>query len=188
MTGHPERRASLRPYEAAVESMAIWISLARVRRRLLRLVERRLKRVGLPPLLWHDALLLLASRPSCELSAPEMQQRLSLRQYQVSRLIHGLAEGGLVVRRRLPVVGRTMVIQLTARGRELQHRMAEVYASAVESEVSGQFTDGEAAALVALLDRFCHAASSLIQDEDVKTQRRSNPEGRDFAAFAEPAE
>jgi DNA-binding MarR family transcriptional regulator len=169
-----------------VECMAIWISLARLRRRLLRLVERRLKRVGLPPLLWHEALLLLAS---ChELSAPELEQRLALRQYQVSRLIHALAEGGLVVRRRLPVAGRTTLIRLTNRGRELQHRMAEVYVSAIEGEVSGQFTEGEAAALVALLDRFYHATSSPDRDENVETWPHSSPEGRRFTALAGLAE
>lgn len=147
--------------EAGVGRMAIWISLTRIRRRLRRVVERRLKRVGLPPLLWHDTLLLLASQPSCELSAPDLEQELSLRQYQVSRLIERLVEGRLVVRRRLPVIGRTAMIRLTERGRALQQRMAEVYASSVDTEVIGQFSEQEAAVLVALLSRLYHMPSPL---------------------------
>lgn len=96
-----------RPRSADVDHqpMAIWISLMRISRRLQRAVERRFKRVGLPPLIWHDALTVLASQLGGELSALDLQQRLSLPQYQVSRLIERLAEGGLVMRRRLPVVG-----------------------------------------------------------------------------------
>lgn len=175
MTADSERSGSsrLRLHEVIVESTAIWISLARLRRRLLRVVERHLKRVGLPPLLWHDALLLLTSQPSGESSAPQLEQQLSLPQYKVSRLIHGLVEGGLVTRRHLPVSGRTMLVRLTARGRELQQRMAEVYASAINQEFSGQFTEEEADALVALLDRFCDAKSAPARAEKVKTPRSS---------------
>jgi hypothetical protein len=46
----------------------------------------------LAPLLWHDALLLLVSQPARELSAPDLERELSLRQYQVSRLVEGLAD------------------------------------------------------------------------------------------------
>lgn len=131
----------------------------RIRRRLQRVVERRFKRVGLPPLIWHDALITLASQRGGELSALDLQQGLSLPQYQVSRLIDRLAEGGLVMRRRLPVVGRPILIRLTERGRDLQQRMMEIYASVVEAEVTGHFSEQEAADLVALLSRFYRAPS-----------------------------
>jgi DNA-binding MarR family transcriptional regulator len=173
---------------AADETLAIWIGLARIRRRLVRLIERRLKRVGLPPLLWHDALLLLASQPSCEASAPDLEQGLSLRQYQVSRLIHGMADAGLVVRRRLPVIGRTNRVRLTGRGRELLDRMAEVHAAAIEREVGAQFTADEATALVGLLDRFCRAAPVPEPEEGPAQPRRSSPQRTAFAALAQLAE
>jgi DNA-binding MarR family transcriptional regulator len=150
----PEPRASVG------SETAIWISLVRIRRRLQRLVERRLKRVGLPPLIWHDALLVLASRPARELFAPDLERELSLRQYQVSRLVEGLAQGELVTRRRLPVAGRTTLIRLTERGLALQQRMAEVYTSVVETEIVGQFPEQDADMLVALLQRLYQTPSA----------------------------
>lgn len=190
MTRHVERRLSSRPeqHEAAGARMAIWIGLARVRRRLLRVVGRRLKRAGLPPLLWYDALHLLAMQPSGELSAPELEHKLALRQYQVSRLIDGLAEGSFVVRRRLPVVGRTMLVQLTARGRDLQQRMAEVYASAVEAEITGDFTGQEADLLVELLKRLDPPSCASTWNDRSKVLRRFNPETHRSGAPAELVE
>jgi DNA-binding MarR family transcriptional regulator len=159
--------------------MAAWIGLARVRRSLLRVVERHLKRAGLPPLVWHDALHLLVMQPSGELSGPELEQKLALRQYQVSRLIDGLAEGSFIMRRRLPVVGRTMLVQLTARGRDLQQRMAEI---------TGHFTEQEAESLVELSKRFDPPPSAPTSNERSKILRRFNPETCRSSAPAELAE
>jgi DNA-binding MarR family transcriptional regulator len=180
MTLHVKHDAPLLPEPCASGGgeMAIWISLVRIRRRLQRLVERRLKRVGLPPLIWHHALLLLASRERRELSAPELEEELSLRQYQVSRLIERLVEGGLVARRRLSVAGRTSVIRLTAHGLALQQRMAEVYATVVETEIVGQFPEQEAATLLSLLERF-YQASSAPGSAPAKSRRA--PEKRELA-------
>jgi DNA-binding MarR family transcriptional regulator len=133
--------------------MVMWISLMRIRRHLQRVVERRLKRVGLPPLIWHDALTVLASQRGGELSALDLQQRLSLPQYQMSRLIERLAEGGVVMRRRVPVVGRPILVRLTGRGRDLQQRMMETCVSVVEAEVMRHFSEHEASDLVVLLSQ-----------------------------------
>jgi DNA-binding MarR family transcriptional regulator len=183
MTAQPKRRELTRPEprEARGGDLAIWIGLARIRRRLLRTVERRLKRAGLPPLIWHDALLVLASQQQRELSAPELERELSLRQYQVSRLVEELAEGGLVTRRRLPVVGRTSLIRLTDRGLALLRRMADVYASVVDAEIVGQFPEQEAAMLLALLDRFYQASSA---SGDVTGKSRITSARREVIALA----
>jgi DNA-binding MarR family transcriptional regulator len=175
------------PPDVRCEPMAIWIGLTRIRRRLQRLVERRLKRVGLPPLIWHDALLLLALQPGFELCAPDLEQKLSLRQYQVSRLIEHLAEGGFVMRRRLHVIGRPLLIRLTERGRDLQQRMAEVYTSAVDAAIIGQFSEQEAALLVALLGRFYHAPSASAEPVAGKVHglRHFNSERCEVGALAE---
>jgi DNA-binding MarR family transcriptional regulator len=174
------------PSDARGQPMAMWISLTRIRRRLERVVERRLKRAGLPPLIWHDALLLLASQRGGELSALDLQQRLSLPQYQMSRLIERLAEGGLVIRRRLLVVGRPILMRLTERGRDLQQRMMEIYASAVEAEVTGQFSEQEAADLVALLSRVYRAPSVLSETAaGVSELRCLDPERHMPAELAE---
>lgn len=175
-------------HEAAAARTTVWIGLARVRRHLLRVVERRLKRVGLPPLLWHDALHLLAMQPSGELSAPELEQKLVLRQYQVSRLIDRLAEGGCVTRRRLPVVGRTMLVQLTARGRDLQRHMAEAYASVVHTEITVDFTEQEADALAELLKELDPPSSASSWNERGKMLRPFNPEMLGASVSAAPTE
>jgi DNA-binding MarR family transcriptional regulator len=155
MSDSAEHLASFRTSQSSVddESRLIWVNLLRIQRRLQRVVERRLKRIGLPPLVWHDVLQLLASQSGGELSALDIEQRLSLRQYQVSRLVDHLTQGGLVSRRRLVSVGRPIFVCLTERGRDLQQRMAEVYASTVDTELTSQFRPQEVADAIILLNR-----------------------------------
>jgi DNA-binding MarR family transcriptional regulator len=163
----------------------MWINLMRIKRHLQRVVERRLKRVGLPPLVWHDALLLLASQPNGELPALDMEQKLSLRQYQISRLVDHLAEGGLISRRRLTGAGRPVQMRLTARGRDLQQRMAEVYASTVDTEITGQFSQQEAADIIALLNHLFSMCSEKSGEENSHRSRPGQPESEVYRAFTE---
>ncbi len=132
----------------------IWPGLERVRRRLQRVVERRLKGLGLPPMIWHDALLVLAAEPNGEMRSTELERNLSVRQYQVSRLIERLVDGGCVVRRRATISNRSSVIRLTERGHDLQQRMAIACSSAIDSEIMALYTEDEGTALVDLLNRF----------------------------------
>jgi hypothetical protein len=68
-----------------------------------------------------------------------------------------LVEGELVSRRRLPALGRTTLIHLTQRGRVLQH----LAALAVETEIMRQYSQQEAAVLVALVSRFYDGQSTF---------------------------
>ena len=122
------------------------------------------------------------------MSAPDLERKLALRQYQVSRLIDALVQGGCVMRRRLPVVGRTMLVQLATRGRDLQRRMAEVYASVVDAEVTRQFTGQDADVLVELSKRLDPPSYASGRNERSKSPRRFTPETYRSGAPAELAE
>ena len=135
------------------ENAAIWLCLTRIIRQLHRVAERRLRRVGLPPVIWHDALLLLASEPDGEIRVTDLEYKLPARQYQVSRLVAALRQGGCVARRTMG--NRLYVIRLTTRGRELQQKMAAAYWSIIDTEITSQFSEEDASVLVALLNCLC---------------------------------
>jgi DNA-binding MarR family transcriptional regulator len=74
--------------------------------------------------------------------ATDLERKLSLRQYQVSRLVEGLVDSGCVVRHCPTIDNRSHLIRLTERGRDLQQRMA--YALGVDAEIIAQFSDEDA--------------------------------------------
>jgi DNA-binding MarR family transcriptional regulator len=145
--------ASLNGRNQSTGSFAIWQCLARVVGRLDRAIERGLREAGLPPLIWHDALLLLATTPTGELSPADLERSLSMRQYQVSRLLDCLVTGKLVVRRRMRGIGRPSLVALTDRGRQLLQRMESVYSSIVQSEIIDGLSADDAADLFELVSR-----------------------------------
>ena len=85
-------------------------------------------------------------------------------------------------------IGRTTLVRLTARGRDLQQRMAEVYASVVDAEVTGHFTEQEADVLVELSKRFDPPSPASTWNGRSKMLRRFNPEMHGSGARAELAE
>lgn len=152
------------------DSFTIWHNLAKVIGRLDREIERGLRQAGLPPLIWHDALLLLATTPTDELSPAELEHHLSLRQYQVSRLLDCLVTGKLVARRRMKGIGRPSLIALTDRGHHLLQRMQTVYSSIVQTEIIDGLSEQDAADLFELAGRLHEAVDDAhCQDSQSPT-------------------
>lgn len=130
-----------------------WTALMRASRRLLAAVESALKRAGLPPLAWYDILLELERADKGRLRPFELEQRMLLAQYNLSRLIDRLAAAGLVERQPCPDDGRGQIIAPTEAGRALRAKMWPVYAEAIEAHLGQKLTDTDSAQLGRLLDR-----------------------------------
>ena len=138
------------PSDSAVRA---WTRLVRVQQTLLAAVERELKAAGQPPLAWYDVLLELERAENSRLRPNELERRLLLAQYNLSRLLDRLERADLIQRVPCDEDGRGQWVVLTPTGRERRERMWPCYARAIQSHVGGKLADGEADALVALLGR-----------------------------------
>ena len=109
----------------------VWARLIRTEHRLLEEVEADLKAADLPPLVWYDVVLELARAPDGQLRHRDLQARVLLAKYNLSRLIDRMIGDGLVAR--LPVAedARGAYIAITAAGRQLQKRMWPVYGRSI---------------------------------------------------------
>lgn len=138
------------PSESVVRA---WIRLVRAEQTVLAAVETDLKAAGFPPLAWYDVLLELSREESGALRPLEIERRVLLAQYNLSRLIDRLEESGLVARQPCPDDRRGQLVRLTAAGRRLQQRMWPAYAAAIQRQIGTRLSDKEAANLAMLLDK-----------------------------------
>jgi DNA-binding MarR family transcriptional regulator len=130
-----------------------WVRLHRAQRKALAAVEAASKRAGFPPLVWYDVLLEL-DRPGNErgLRPYDLERRMLLAQYNLSRLIDRMEREGLVERGACPQDGRGQMIVITDAGRELRRRMWLVYGPAIEQALAA-LTEAEARQVTKLLDK-----------------------------------
>ena len=135
--------------EAAVTA---WARLLRAHATALGQVEGALKRAGLPALVWYDVLLETERAPD-GLRPKELEARMLLAQYNLSRLLDRMEREGLVERLPCAEDGRGQVVRSTDAGRRLRRRMWPVYAGAIRDAVGAKLTDAEARGLAELLGK-----------------------------------
>jgi DNA-binding MarR family transcriptional regulator len=138
------------PCESAIDA---WTRLLGAHQAALGSVEAALKAAGLPPLAWYDVLVELERADGCGMRPFELEERLRLPQYGLSRLIARLEEAGLVERHSCTTDRRGQFIAATEAGRVMRRRMAPVYAAAVQQAVGARLPAGEAERLADLLGR-----------------------------------
>jgi DNA-binding MarR family transcriptional regulator len=143
-------RMSDGPSESVVGA---WVRLVRAEQTVLAAVEADLKSAGFPPLAWYDVLLELAREAGGALRPLEIERRVLLAQYNLSRLVDRLEEARLVARQPCPEDRRGQLVRLTPAGRRLQQRMWPAYAAAIQRHVGERLSDKEAATLALLLDK-----------------------------------
>ena len=136
------------PSPAVIEA---WASLVRTEKALVDKVEERLKREGFPPLDWYHVLYEVDRSPQGMLRQAGVQDRTQLAQYNVCRLVDRLEREGLVERRQCAEDGRSNVLVITAKGRDLRRKMWPVYAAGIEEHFGARLTAEEAQQLAGLL-------------------------------------
>ncbi len=113
------------------KKIATWARFLRVSQNLLDEVEMALKSADLPPLSWYDALLELHLASPDGLRPFQLQERMLLAQYNLSRLIDRLAKSGFVERLPSADDGRGQVLRITKSGRVMLERMWPTYRRAI---------------------------------------------------------
>jgi DNA-binding MarR family transcriptional regulator len=132
-----------------------WSRLMRAHRAALAAAEQALRAEGLPPLEWYDVLWELERAGA--LRPRDLQARLLLAQYNLSRLLDRLAGAGLIERRGCPEDGRGLFVAVTKEGVKLRRRMWPVYAEAIQAAIGAKLGAADAEALAGLLGRLTDA-------------------------------
>lgn len=130
-----------------------WTSLVRTGQAVLSAVEADLRSEGFPPLVWYDALLELDREKGGPVRPHELEQRMLLAQYNVSRLVDRLAKAGYLEKCACPEDRRGTRLVITDEGRALLRRMWPAYARAIERHVGSRLDARSADTLAALLRR-----------------------------------
>jgi DNA-binding MarR family transcriptional regulator len=126
-----------------------WVQLIRAHRSALCSVERALRAADLPPLEWYDVLLELER--GGPLRPRDLQDRLLLAQYNLSRLLDRMEGEGLIARERCSDDARCQWVRVTDAGKTLRLRMWPVYAEAIEQALGAKLKTAEAQRLADLL-------------------------------------
>ena len=137
------------PSDAVIRA---WTRLVRAEHAVLAAVEADLKAAGFPPLGWYDVLLELSRDKIDGLRPFELEGRLLLAQYNLSRLLERMEAAHYIERRPCPDDGRGHVVAIAPEGRQLMKRMWPTYRAAIARHV-GRLGEDEAARLAALLDK-----------------------------------
>lgn len=145
------------PSDAAVRA---WTRLVRARDRVLGGIEAELKAAGFPPLAWYDVLLELRRAAPAGLRPFQLEARMLLPQYGVSRLADRIEAAGYLRRTPAPEDGRGQVLRISPAGRRLLARMWPAYAAAIERHLGARLPEAEAAALAGLLERLLPPAQA----------------------------
>ena len=146
-------------YNAAMEAQDLqilsnaWVRLVRGQHHVLTHVEAALKQAGFPPLLWYDVLLELAREPQKGLRPVEIEARMLLPQYGVSRLLDRMENAGFVQHRRCEEDGRGKRIYITENGLQLKTLIWPVYRSTLDKELGQKLTRDELMTLGTILEK-----------------------------------
>lgn len=93
-------------------------------RKVFRLVDEQARLAGLDPL-HHQALIQVYGSPAQRLRVKEVAERLDIAPAFASSVVTSLEAQGLVSRRRDEADQRVTFVEMTARGRDLLHRIDE---------------------------------------------------------------
>lgn len=139
-----------KPSNAIIDT---WIALLRAHKSRLEIVEQAFKQHGLPPLSWYDVLWELERNPADGLRPFELEQRILMPQYGLSRLLTRLLKAGYIERNPNPDDGRGYDMKITRAGLTVRKKMWPVYAAALNRAVGDKLTAAEAKQLAALLQK-----------------------------------
>lgn len=135
------------------EAVTAWARLVRVSQAVLSRVEADLKAAGFPPLSWYDALLELERAKPDGLRPYQLQERMLLAQYNLSRLTDRLKKAGYIEREDCADDGRGQVLTVTREGCALLRSMWPVYRRAIATHFADGLDADETAALARTLTK-----------------------------------
>ena len=141
------------PEEPSENVVDAWIALIRAQKTSLQIVEQAFKQRDLPPLAWYDVLWELEQARPDALRPFELEKRLLMPQYGLSRLLDRIRDAGYIERRPSADDGRGYDIGITAAGRAMRRKMWPVYSAALKRALGDRLSDTEAREMAELLGK-----------------------------------
>jgi len=130
-----------------------WTQLIRAHGVAFSAVEKTLKDNKLPPLVWYDILFELEQAGHNGLRPYELEQRLLLPQYGISRLINRIEKAGYLERNVCEDDGRGQFLQITCSGRKLRQDMWQIYGPAIDASIGEKLSQEQQKTMSGLLDK-----------------------------------
>ena len=138
---------------SATPAFDAWTRLVRAAESTRLTIERDLKNAGFPPLSWYDVLLELKRAGPGGLRPFELEQKLLLAQYNLSRLVDRIVDAGYAAKRPAPNDRRGHLLTVTKAGKKLLQGMWPVYRAGIEAHIGDRLSAAEATRLAHLLER-----------------------------------
>lgn len=131
----------------------VWFNLMRVQRSLGPRISRALKDEGIDDPVWYEILLELERAGPEGIAMADLEARLFMQQYALSRHARRLEATGWIQRRPRPGPGRGQMLALTETGKGVHGRFWNVYEAAIRAELAHRMTTDEAYELTRMLIR-----------------------------------
>lgn len=131
----------------------VWFNLQRIQRSMAPRIGRALRAEGIEDPVWYEILIEIEREAAAGVPMAELERRLYMPQYALSRHVARLATKGLVRREKMPGAGRAQRVFLTEQGQGLHQRIWPVYMEAIQHELAHRLTVDEAYDLSRVLIR-----------------------------------
>lgn len=131
----------------------VWFNLQRIQRSLGTRVARALRSAGFEDPVWYEFLLELERAGSGGLPMAELEERLFMPQYALSRHAKRLETLGWISRAPRPGPGRGQTLRLTDEGRGMHAKIWQTYEQIIRDELAHRMSPAEAYALARQLIR-----------------------------------
>ncbi len=130
-----------------------WIHLHRSSQKMIAAIEVDLKAVDLPPLAWYDILLELKKAGADGLRPFQLQDKVLMTQYNLSRLVDRLVRTDHICRIPCKEDGRGHSLIATGKGLALQLKMWPIYRQSIETHFFSKLTEDEILQLTPVLKK-----------------------------------
>ncbi len=130
-----------------------WVGLTRGHQAILVKIEGALRQADLPSLSWYDVLLELSRDETAGMRALELESKLLLPQYGLSRLLDRIEKAGYIERQVCKADRRGKVLYITQSGEDIRQRMWPVYQKAILDILGKKLSKKEAEQFVLTLSK-----------------------------------
>ncbi|AJE46830.1 MarR family winged helix-turn-helix transcriptional regulator [Celeribacter indicus] len=131
----------------------VWFNLLRVQRSLVPRISRILREAGVEDPIWYEILLEIERAGPEGVGMAELESRLYVPQYALSRHTRRMELAGLIHRTPKPGRGRSRILTLTPEGVGKHERIWPLYQAAIHEELMPRLSTAEAYGLARLLIR-----------------------------------
>lgn len=131
----------------------VWFNLQRIQRSLGARIARALRAEGVEDPVWYEILLELERAGPGGMAMSDLEQKLYLPQYSLSRHARRIEAAGWIRRSPRPGRGRGQILALTEAGQGLHERIWPLYAGAIRDELAPRLGTDEAYDLARVLIR-----------------------------------